>query len=65
MDRRIERRRGLIAGNLAGQDLPCAPSGAGMRGPKIFSAFSDEERTVVSEQDVDGLAARLARALAA
>lgn len=41
-------------------DLPAA-----LRGPKIFGALGADGRTVVSEQAMDDIAARLARALAA
>jgi diadenosine tetraphosphate (Ap4A) HIT family hydrolase len=41
-------------------DLPAA-----LRGPKIFGALGADRRTVVSEQDMDAMAVRLAGALAA
>jgi diadenosine tetraphosphate (Ap4A) HIT family hydrolase len=40
-------------------DLPAA-----LRGPKMFDALGADGRTIVGEQAMDGLAARLRRALA-
>ena len=42
------------------RDLPAA-----LRGPKVFGALGSDGRTIVTEQEMDGIAARLARALAA